>query len=360
MTTHWTWASATRISTFFSLATPLALALAACRHLAPGAPSVTLGYIRLGWSQPDELPTVEPLSQQFTHETGFHLKPIPVPENTLDQLDLSRKLLEGGSGPDVLGIDVIWPGVLQDQLSDLRPSLSAELSLLQPQLVSNYEVDGRLVAIPYQVQIGVLEYRTDLLHEYGYSCPPKTWDELEAMAARIQTGERAKGNKDFWGYVWQGAAAESLTCDALEWQVDECVGRIIEDDRTRHSTHPQEAAELIRFLVHAQIQSSQQPMPPNHTKAPELNDMPDIFNPEPPSDTPNQHRSGIVSRPSTVTGATYEQVARAYVAAVHSVLTGERDAPQAAADLESNSRKSPISAPALPNPTNDPAENGLS
>jgi trehalose/maltose transport system substrate-binding protein len=94
------------------------------------------------------------------------------------------------------------------------------------------------VAVPYQIHSGVLEYRADLLDEYGYDHPPRTWDELERMASRIQAGERAKGKKDFWGYVWPGAAAESLTCNALEWQVGEGGGRIIETDGTVSVNNP--------------------------------------------------------------------------------------------------------------------------
>jgi trehalose/maltose transport system substrate-binding protein len=44
-------------------------------------------------------------------------------------------------------------------------------------------------------------YGPDLLRQYGYREPPETWDELERMAVRIQAGERAKGQKDFWGYA---------------------------------------------------------------------------------------------------------------------------------------------------------------
>jgi len=42
----------------------------------------------------------------------------------------------------------------------------------------------------------------------------------------------------------------------------------------------------------------------------------------------------LVIRPSSETGSQYERIARAYIDAVHSVLTGEKAAPQAAAALE--------------------------
>jgi sugar (pentulose or hexulose) kinase len=42
----------------------------------------------------------------------------------------------------------------------------------------------------------------------------------------------------------------------------------------------------------------------------------------------------VIARPAVITGNKYEEVARAYIQAVHSVLTRERNATEAAADLE--------------------------
>jgi trehalose/maltose transport system substrate-binding protein len=392
---------------------------------------IRLSYLRLGWSQPDDLPGTEPLSLEFTRETGIHVGDLPVPETALDQLELSRRLLKQvGSGPDVLNIDVIWPGVLETDLVDLRHDLADEINSLEPQLLQGYAAGERLVAIPYTVQVGVLQYRSDLLREYGYRHPPRTWEELETMAARIQSGERAKGNKDFWGYVWQGAAAEALTCNAIEWQAAQGGGRIIETNRTisvnnpaairswqrakrwigwisspsvlayqeldsmnafdqgeaafvrvwggasitriglfrqlhwrnslapgktgytgipggplgwagtlggsglavsQHSTHRKEAIELIRFLIRAQIHANQVEESARVSQS-ELHSLASVSDLSRNSE--DAVRTTLVVRPSTESGSQYEKITRAYIDAVHSVLTGERPAPEAAAALE--------------------------
>ena len=164
---------------------------------------------------------------------------MPSPEGTFDQLDLWHKLLQPGPGGiDLLGIDPIWSASLDSDLVDLAPYSTTEVSSIEPRLLSIYTIDGKLVAIPHQAAVAALEYRSDLLRKYGYDHPPRTWDELERMAKRIQSGERAEGRKDFWGYVWQGVATEALTCNALEWQFSEGGGRIIESDRTISVNNP--------------------------------------------------------------------------------------------------------------------------
>jgi len=100
-----------------------------------------------------------------------------------------------------------------------------------------------------------------------------------------------------------------------------------------HSVHRQEAIEFVRFLIRAQGQPSGKNDNVSAGGQPEFYDLPSISGPY-DSETSEPHGSGVISRPSSTAGRAYERVTKAYIAAVHSVLTGERGAPEAAADLE--------------------------
>jgi len=201
-----------------------------CNKKNQAAPDITLTIIDQSWVDKESQALLGEELKQFTQETGIPVQFMPAPEMAVDQLETWRNLLESGAKvPDVYGIDVIWPGILADNLVDLKLyEPQQEIAVHFPELVENNTVDGRLVALPYNLGEGLLFYRVDLLQKYGYTSPPKTWEELEKMAKRIQVGERAKGDKDFWGYVWQGASSEALTCNALEWQVAEGGGAILD------------------------------------------------------------------------------------------------------------------------------------
>jgi trehalose/maltose transport system substrate-binding protein len=220
-----------RRSFLSSIATLLLVAGQACRQAVQPVPEITLVLIDQTWLDNALQDWRNQELKQFTKETGIRVKLLPAPEGA-EPLDAWRSFLESGAKiPDVYGVDVIWPGILADNLLDLKALVPAqEIATHFPELIANNTVNGKMVALPCLIDVGLLYYRTDLLRHYGYRTPPRTWDELETMAARIQAGERAKGQKDFWGFVWEGASSESLSCNALEWQVSEGGGPIIENN----------------------------------------------------------------------------------------------------------------------------------
>jgi trehalose/maltose transport system substrate-binding protein len=173
--------------------------------------------------------------QEFSRETGIRVNDLPTPEDSGSKLDLAMDLLRSGApSPDLYGVDTIWTGSMSEYLIDLQPYFGREISSEDPAIIESYRIHGKVVAMPNQpLGVQVLVYRTDLLAKYGYKSPPRTWDELEKMAVRIQAAERATGEKDFWGFVWAGAIAtdsEQLTMEGLEWQAAEGGGHIIEPD----------------------------------------------------------------------------------------------------------------------------------
>ena len=185
-------------------------------------------------------------ADKFTEQTGIKVDLILAEKSATDRLAIYRQQLGANSSDvDVYMVDVIWPGILAEYAEDLKPAIT-DLDKFFPAIVANNTVNNKLVAVPYYTDAGLLYYRKDLLQKYGFSGPPQTWAELEEQSKKIQEGERAAGNADFWGFVWQGKAYEGLTCDALEWQVSNGGGTIVEPDGTVSVNNDQVAAALNR------------------------------------------------------------------------------------------------------------------
>ena len=86
--------------------------------------------------------------EQFTRETGIRVRLLPSPESAREKLALWQELLRtGASGPDVYGIDVIWPRILNEDFIDLKPYFASEISAQFPAIAASYTVDNKLVAI---------------------------------------------------------------------------------------------------------------------------------------------------------------------------------------------------------------------
>ena len=100
-----------------------------------------------------------------------------------------------------------------------------------------------------------------------------------------------------------------------------------------HSTHRQEAIAFLRFQLRALMQSGEKDSGSGGPMQTEFSDPPSIAEPY-VSATESNQRASIAARPSVAAGSTYKQVSKAYIDTVHSVLIGERGAPEAAAELE--------------------------
>src|SRR6266540_1387282 len=154
--------------------------------------------------------------------------------------------LEGGNaGVDVLMLDVIWvPEFAQaGWLLDLTPFLApAELTPHFPAAIEPAIRNGRVWALPWFMNVGLLYYRKDLLDKYGLR-PPETYAELVRHVGRIKSGER---DPALDGFLWQGKQYEGMVVNVLEglWANGT---RVLGESGTVFP-EPDRAEEVLAFL----------------------------------------------------------------------------------------------------------------
>ena len=167
-----------------------------------------------------------------------------MPSSTTDQFGQYKLWLAAqNSDIDVYRTDVIWAPQLASQFIDLTEATKDVAKDHFPAIIQSQTVNGKLVALPVFTDAPALYYRKDLLDKYGAKVPT-TWKEMADTAKMIMDKERAAGNKDMWGFVFQGNAYEGLTCDALEWVKSNGGGQIVEPDGTISINNPKTAEAL--------------------------------------------------------------------------------------------------------------------
>lgn len=221
---------------FLAIATILCIGLGAAAAHAEVTVSISCSSLGI------EQQMCQSGSDAWAKETGNKVKLVATPADANERLALYQTLLAAESQDiDIFQIDVIWPAILAPHLLDLGELLSAELRNDQfPVLIENDTVDGKLVAVPWFVDAGLLYYRKDLLDKHGKEVPA-SWTELAETAKAIMDAE---GNKGLQGYVWQGRAYEGLACNALEWIASFGGGSIVDQDGAITIDNPQAAKAL--------------------------------------------------------------------------------------------------------------------
>ena len=109
-----------------------------------------------------------------------------------------------------------------------------------PATIAASEWNGRLYAVPWFVDVGMLYWRTDLMAR-----PPATFAELERTAARARAEHGLR-----YGLVWQGARYEGLVTVFSEY-LGGFGGRILDGGRVIH--------ELLRWAAEVEGISAREP-----------------------------------------------------------------------------------------------------
>ncbi|GAB3213453.1 ABC transporter substrate-binding protein [Marinactinospora thermotolerans] len=196
---------------------------------------------------PDHPVTIEWLSQELADNEGRDLRRSLVaafqrrfPTITVDLLQvppttdvrrttLTTQIAGGATSPDVYLGDCAWPPQFAHHALAMplgRPEDDPGFWSAYPErVVATTLYEGQAWAFPFYLDIAFLYHRADLLAKHDLAVP-RTWEEMADTALRLrETGDVR------YGFVWQGASSETLTCNFTEMLAD--AGGALMDDAAR-------------------------------------------------------------------------------------------------------------------------------
>jgi multiple sugar transport system substrate-binding protein len=213
----------------------------------------------LMWKPHQPKPLEDAIARFETENPGVRVDRHIGSENASEYYrEVTTKLRNQDPDLDVFFLDVIWPPefVARGYLLDLSDRFTpGERKNFFPGPLSADTVGGRVYAVPYNIDMGLLFYRKDLLEKYHFK-PPATWGELLKQVDAIIKGE-GDANPDLIGYAGQFDKYEGLVCNVLEFIKSK--GGSFLDENGRPAVDSPADIEAIRFIRDELIHNPEHP-----------------------------------------------------------------------------------------------------
>ncbi|AXE24519.1 ABC transporter substrate-binding protein [Streptomyces globosus] len=187
---------------------------------------------------------LSPLLDEWNEQhPGERVTLVELPESADEtRAQMTSELRSGSSRFDVLNIDVAWTSefAAAGWVAPLPRDRFPLESFLRP-VVDTATFEGRLYAVPYVTNAGLLYYRKDILDREGEK-PPGTWAELARQAAEVAPRHGLDG------YAGQFLPYEGLTVNVTE-AVHSAGGAVLRDDGAEVAVDSPAARAGLRFLA---------------------------------------------------------------------------------------------------------------
>ena len=172
-------------------------------------------------------------------------KELPPPSSSTEvHQALVQQLARRNGDPDVFTQDIIWIAefAAAKWALPLDEYFNAEtMKEYFPGVVQACTWQGKLTALPWFIDSGMLYSRKDLLEESGAKAP-QTWDELIDSAKKLTSSGKAK-----FGFLWQAKQAEVLVCDLVSF-VGSNDGSILKPDGKTVTIADEPAIEAVQMM----------------------------------------------------------------------------------------------------------------
>ncbi len=191
----------------------LVAAVAGC-HQSAGGPVDASGRLRLVFKYQPLGPDPTVMRHLIADFERAHPEVVVASELLPNDSDIAHQYfltaLEAGADLDVFVVDIIWVQEFARAgwIADLSPAFPSEAIRRDfiPGAAEAVLSDGRVFAVPWYADVGVLYYRRDLVPR-----APKTYAELEQFAEQAR-----RKDPSLHGYLWQGRQYEGLVCNVFE------------------------------------------------------------------------------------------------------------------------------------------------